>query len=144
MADSMQIDFTQFNAATKRLMQMDRVKARDIERVFRNANRPMVSFAKSTAHRSKHGAYSLQYASRTHTAGTLRKGIVFKASRKYKLMYWVISKAWYTAIYGSPNQQKRRYEGHQFIKIAWSNTGRKVGYWVRDGLGKLIKTAWNG
>ena len=104
----------------------------------------MVERAKMTAHRSKHGAYSLQYPSRTHRAGTLRKGIAFKPSKKYKLTYWVISKAWYTAIYVSPNQRKRNYEGHQFIKIAWNNTSRKVGYWVRDGLGKLIKTAWNG
>ena len=83
----MRVDFTQYNAAVNRLASFDRVKAKHIDAVFANANKIAVHKAKSVARRSKHGAYSLQYESRTHKAGYLRANIAFRVSKKYRLVY---------------------------------------------------------
>lgn len=143
MPDVFKVDYSSYARAVDNLLKMDGVKATHIERVFRNADKPLVQSAKMIAHRSRSGMYSKKYPSRTHKAGHLRSSIRFTKSRKYKLTYYVNPSAWYNLIYQVPGK-KRNWDGHPFIKYAWNNTRQKVNYWIRDGLNKLIKEAWNG
>ena len=138
----MKVDMSQYEASVKRLMQLDKVKKKNITRVFQTADKIMVDYAKGSAPRSTAGAYSRKYPARTHKAGHLKKGIKFKASRK-SLSFYVISLAWYSAIV-MLGRRKGGYDATPFIDIAYRNTKTKVDYWLKKGLGQLIKTAWDG
>lgn len=142
MESSMTVDLSEFRAATERAYRMGEVRKRDISKVFRDSNRQTIKTAKGLATKSDRGAYSLQYSSRTHTAGALRRGIKFKTSKRYKLVYYVRSMVWYSAIYNTRSLRRKKFGGLQFIERAWQIIQGPVTYQIKDGLGRLTQKEW--
>lgn len=147
MPDGLTVDFKEFNAATKRALEMGEVRKRDIADIFRRSNRPVISLAKSTIQRSRYGGYASRgkktgslYTSRAHTPGNLKRSIGFKVSRKYMLTYWVRPKAWYSAIYAGGHGT---WGGNPFMERAWAIAGESVTNNIRRELGKLIQGVWS-
>jgi hypothetical protein len=137
--DGMTVDLSEFRAATDRAYRMGEVRRRDIAKVFRDANSQTIKTAKTLVKRSKRGSYSLQYPSRTHTAGALRRGVKFKVSKKYNLVYYVLSTAWYSAIYATGHGS---WKGNKFIESAWQTSQNPVTESIKNGLSRLTENTW--
>lgn len=137
----MEVDLTEFTAATNRAYSMGEVRRRDIAKVFRDANNPAIKTAKSLAEKSTFGSYSFKYPKRTHTAGNLKRGVRFRVSKRYKLVYYMVSSAWYSAIYSTGHHS---FSGNKFMARAWHYQKNIVTSDIKDGLGKLTKRTWNG
>jgi hypothetical protein len=133
---SFTVDLTGYNASIKRLYEMGEVRRRDIADIFRKADKGVLSMAKATVRVSKKGAYSKEYASRTHPKGYLRKSIKFKVSRKFKMVYYVNPGAWYAMIY---TRGHGRFMGNPFIERAVLIRGSQAERLVRKGLDELIQ-----
>ena len=136
MGATFTVDMTGYNASIKRLYEMGEVRRRDIADIFRKADKGIISSAKSTVAVSKKGAYSKEYASRTHAKGFLRKSIKFKVSKKFKLVYYVNPDAWYSMIYARGHG---RFMGNPFMERAISIRGGQAERLVRKGLDDLIQ-----
>jgi len=136
MATSFTVDYTGFNASIKRLYEMGEVRRRDIADVFRKADKGVVSTAKQTVGVSKKGAYSKEYASRTHAKGNLRKKISFKVSKRQKFVYYVTRGTWYALIYSTGHGS---FMGNRFMERAVSIRGSQAERLVRKGLNELIQ-----
>ena len=130
------VDLTGYNASIKRLYEMGEVRRRDIADIFRKADKGIISTAKQTVRVSDKGAYSKQYASRTHPKGFLRRSIKFKVSKKYKLVYYVNPDAWYSQIYSTGHGS---FMGNRFMERAVSIRGSQAERLVRKGLDALIQ-----
>ena len=135
------VDFSEFNAAAARMYKMGEIRRRDIANVFRTASRPQVSAAKRTAGKSRKGAYSKQYASRSHPAGFLRRKVKFSVSKKFSHVYYVNSAAWYSMIYTVGHGT---FSGVPFMSKAINQTEAQVMSNIRQGLFKLIGREWDG
>jgi hypothetical protein len=138
---TIEVDFSELNQAVDRLYKMGEVRRRDIAKVFRDASRPQIQTAKRNAGKSKKGAYSLQYDSRTHPAGNLRKSIKFVTSKKFKNVYYVNAGAWYSMIYAGGHGS---FAGNPFMSNAINSTETSVTNNIREGLFKLIGRSWDG
>lgn len=141
MGASITSDYSDFYKAVDRLYKMGDIRKRDITAVFRTASRPTVNQAKRNAPKSTRGGYSLQYPSRNHPPGFLKKNIRFKASKKYRHVYYVNSGAWYSMIYITGHGS---FRGHPFMDHAISSTEGQVHTNIRKGLFKLIGREWDG
>lgn len=136
---SFKIDFTEFNQAVNRAYSMGEIRKRDITDVFRSADRLLVSAARASAGRSKGGMISKKYPSRSHPAGWLKKNIKFKASKRYKLVYYVNSGAFYSKAYIIGHHS---WTGNPFIEKAIRATEIGVVNQIREGLKTLTERTW--
>jgi hypothetical protein len=145
MATSLTVDHRDFDRSINNLLEMGNVRRRDIAKIFKDADREIINKAKGLAGRSEKGVQSnRRYPSRNHPAGNLRRSIVFRTSKRYKLVYYVIVKAWYDQIYIGGTKFYKPPKEHPFIRNAVAMTNTSVTNKIRDALGKLTqKTAHN-
>ncbi len=134
------IDFTEFEQAVKRAYQMGEVRKRDITAIFRNANRRLVSAAKGAAGKSAKGMISRRYLSRSHPAGFLKRNIKFKTSKKYKMVWFVNSGAYYSPAYIKGHGG---WAGNPFMERAIRQTESGVVEDIRKGLAQLTERVWS-
>ena len=139
MSATFNIDFTELNQAINRAYQMGDIRKRDISAVFRKADRSLVSVAKRSAGKSPHGMTSIKYPSRSHPSGFLKRNIKFKTSKKYKLVYYVNSGAFYSMAYVKGHHS---FAGNQFMQKAIDQTQTEVVNKIRNGLGQLTERTW--
>lgn len=136
MADSFTVDFTGYNASIKRLLEMDKVRRRDITDIFRKADKGIISTAKATVSVSKKGGYSKEYPSRTHAKGNLKKKIKFKVGKREAMVYYVTRGTWYAIMYAHGHGS---WGGNPFMERAVSIRGSQAERLVRKGLDELIQ-----
>lgn len=139
MDNSFKIDLSEYAEATNKLMRMDTIYKKSIDRIFKDANQALVRSAKTGSPKSKFGSYSLKYPSRTHKAGALKSGMVFRISKKYQLTYYMLSKAWYSQIYIGGT---KFFPRHPVIERAYAGAQRQMTKNIKDHLGALINKVW--
>lgn len=136
---SWKIDYREFEQAINRAYAMGEVRKRDISAIFRKADRRIVNSAKATAGRSPKGMISKKYPSRSHPSGWLKRNIKFKTSKKYKLVYYVNSGAFYSMAYVKGHAG---WKGNPFMETAIRNTETAVTNDIRNGLKQLTERVW--
>ena len=133
------IDFTEFEAAVNRAYQMGEVRKRDITDIFRKADRAIINAAKASAGKSPKGMISKKYPSRSHPSGFLRRNIKFKTSKKYKMVWYVNSGAFYSMAY---IQGHKGWAGNPYMEKSIRQTESSVTNDIRAGLKSLIERTW--
>ena len=133
------VDLTEFEAAINRAYKMGEIRKRDITDIFRKADRTLVSAAKAGAGRSQKGMISKKYPSRSHPSGFLRRNIKFKTSKKYKMVWYVNSGAFYSMAYIKGHHA---WQGNPFMERAIRQTESSVTNDIRAGLKTLIERTW--
>ena len=136
------------DAAFKRLHDLGSRK-RDITKIFSNNMRPLMQAGKATAPKSKSGGRSKMYASRTHSAGTLRRSIKFATSKKFANVWYVVARrskssnsdAWYAHMVGQGTKHQR---ANPFMDRAWEATKGGVLSGLERDLMALGQKLWEG
>jgi len=140
----------QIDLALKRLREAGSRK-RDVTKVFSQSVRPLISAAKATAPMNKRArTSSREYESRRHTAGTLKRSIKFKTSKRYHNIWYVVPQrgrkanydAWYAHMVGEGT--KRGITPNPFMQRAWNTAGNHVVKNIETGLWNLLRRVWDG
>jgi hypothetical protein len=133
----------EFNLSLEKLKQAGGRK-RDLSKIFRTATKPLVSTAKRNVKKRTTGEIKSIYPSRIHDPGTLKKSIKFVTSKKYKIVYYVGSRAskgadTYYAIMHASGRKGFTLSKPAYINGKWVAKGTFIKpYAGSDYMGKAI------